>query len=480
MPAMPAAPPPAHAPKPDPHLMPHHAHRPLLPNASLPPAYTDHPPPPPTPRLLVFLLFLSFIICNIDRINLSIAIIPLSAQFHYPPSVQGKIHAAFFLGYMATQLPAGLLSDRLSPLPILPLGVLVWSVSTFLTPYFASLNLPALLLVRIIMGLGEGVAMPAMNAIVAAYVPHRARSSALSFVYSGMYMGSILGLATAPFVIAAFAWPALFYIFGACGLVWVLMFHLSTASLRPLPPAHRSPAAHRPHPTATKTPQPDETQSMLPPPSPSPSPSAAPPPPPVAHMLRRPCVVAIIVAHFCCTWGYFVLLTWLPTFLYSRFELRLAQSSFLSALPWAAMFVASNVSGALADAMIRRGVDVTVTRKLMQTVGFLGPAVFLALVTRVGNAYVAMGLVSVALALAAFSNSGVYATHQDIGPLVAGTLLGISNTFASLPGVVGVYVTGVVLERTSGDWNVVFGMAIAFYLLGWVVYMGLATSKRQW
>eukprot|EP00177_Eucheuma_denticulatum_P000396 GFKZ01000687.1.p1 GENE.GFKZ01000687.1~~GFKZ01000687.1.p1 ORF type:complete len:458 (-),score=35.84 GFKZ01000687.1:477-1823(-) len=446
------------------------------------PARTPAPPPPTlpphTPRLLVFLLFVSFIICNIDRINLSIAIIPLSAQFHYPPSIQGKIHAAFFLGYMATQIPAGLLSDRLSPLPILPLGVLVWSLCTFFTPLCASLNLPALLLVRIIMGLGEGLAMPSMNAIVAAYVPHHARSSALSFIYSGMYMGSILGLATAPFIISAFQWQALFYIFGACGVLWLAVFHLSTASLRPLPAAHRSHPSNPVHTSADKPHEPDETQYMLPVSEAGAGESRV--APSVSEMLRRPCVVAIVVAHFCCTWGYFVLLTWLPTFLYSRFELQLAQSSFLSALPWVAMFVASNVSGAVADAMIRRGVDVTLTRKLMQTVGFLGPALFLGLVTHAENAYAAMGLVSVALALAAFSNSGVYATHQDIGPLVAGTLLGISNTFASLPGVVGVYVTGVVLERTGGDWNVVFGMAIAFYLLGWVVYVGLATSKRQW
>lgn len=144
------------------------------------------------------------------------------------------------------------------------------------------------------------------------------------------------------------------------------------------------------------------------------------------------------------------------------------------------MFAFSNLSGAIADNMIERGVDVTHTRKIMQAIGFAGRALFLALLRYASHAYAAMIFVSSGLALAAFSNSGVYATHQDIGPSVAGTLLGISNTFASLPGVIGVYITGVILDATHQNWNIVFSTAIAFDLLGLLVYTAFATSKRQW
>lgn len=433
---------------------------------------------PPSPFLLIFHAFLSFVICNIDRINLSIAIIPLSHQYNYPPTIQGQIQAAFFVGYMTTQILGGILADRFTGIPILAIGVFVWSLSTIFTPLAANISLLTLLLIRIVLGVGEGVAMPAMNAIVAAFVPHQLRARALSFIYSGMYAGSILGLATAPSIMAKLGWPAVFYIFGAIGVVWVVVFLFTTrgaevvdqpVKYEPIPKTSLDSHQFLAHIEQLESDSASASQSQQGKRLPT-----------VWEMIRHRCVLALIVAHFCCTWGYFILLTWLPTYLYSRFELKISESAFLSAAPWVAMFAFSNLSGTIADRMIERGVDVTYTRKLMQAIGFAGRAVFLALLRYASNAYVAMALVSSGLALASFSNSGVYATHQDIGPSVAGTLLGISNTFASLPGIIGVYVTGVILDKTQNNWNIVFATAIGFDVLGLIVYVAFATSKRQW
>lgn len=84
---------------------------------------------------------------------------------------------------------------------------------------------------------------------------------------------------------------------------------------------------------------------------------------------------------------------------------------------------------------------------------------------------------TLALGLGSFSQSGVYANHQDIGPEYSGILLGISNTFAALPGIIGVALTGFILEGT-GSWDLVFGLAIGFYALGTVVYNAFGTGER--
>jgi len=57
-------------------------------------------------------------------------------------------------------------------------------------------------------------------------------------------------------------------------------------------------------------------------------------------------------------------------------------------------------------------------------------------------------------------------------------LLGISNTFAAVPGIIGVALTGFILDATGGSWNSVFGIAIGFYLLGTVVFNAFATGER--
>lgn len=270
----------------------------------------------------------------------------------------------------------------------------------------------------------------------------------------------------------------MFYIFGAIGVLWVVIFLLTTRGAKMVDQA--TPYEAVPKISLDAQELLAETEQLE-------SGSAAASQsqhekrlPTVWQMMQRRCVLAIIVAHFCCTWGYFILLAWLPTYLYSRFKLKISESAFLSATPWVAMFMFSNLSGSIADKMIERGADITYTRKVMQTIGFAGRAVFLAMLRYASNAYVAMVFVSSSLALASFSNSGVYATHQDIGPSVAGTLLGISNTFASLPGVIGVYITGVILDTTQNNWNIVFATAIGFDVLGLLVYVAFATSKRQW
>ena len=48
----------------------------------------------------------------------------------------------------------------------------------------------------------------------------RERSRSLSLVYSGMYTGSMLGLAVSPQMISGWGWPSVFYIFGLGGLAW--------------------------------------------------------------------------------------------------------------------------------------------------------------------------------------------------------------------------------------------------------------------
>lgn len=475
--------------------------------------------PPPRVRLLFTLhAFLSFVICNIDRINLSVAIIPMGARFGWSASTKGLVQGVFFAGYMTTQIAAGLLADARGGRLVLALAVTLWSISTFATPAAAHLTLPALLLMRVVLGAGEGAAMPAMNALIAATVPVDQRARSLSFIYSGMYAGSILGLLVAPGLIRTYSWESVFYLFGAIGLLWVVLFVVTTPPDRvarsPRTPADRG---YRLVPVSSKerigadyktegdhdsgerhsdqarcedrgsdaiqyeeeggsshVQQSDSDVSQ------SDSLDHSRPKPTVWEMLSRRCVWAIIVAHFCCTWGYFVLLTWLPSFLHSNFELSVKTASFLSAVPWVAMFVFANIGGWIADFLISAGFSVTRTRKVMQSIGFVGPALFLGVMCRTESAIVATAYISTALAFASFSQSGVYSNHQDIGPNVAGTLLGISNTFASLPGLIGVYITGVVLDWSGQNWNIVYGIVIVFYAIGLVVFNLFGTSERQW
>lgn len=433
-------------------------------------AEAEYTPMPPRAKLLVAHCFASFVICSLDRINLSVAIIPMAQLFGWSAARQGLIQSIFFLGYMLTAVAGGHLSDRHGGRLVLAIGVAVWSLCVALVSPAAPYT-PVLLVVRVLLGTGEGVAMPAMNAIVAHAVPPAFRARSLAFIYSGMYVGSIAGLLITPPLLRVAGYPAVFYASAAAGLLWVTLFLCTTRadpSAPPptcLPPDSIATSAHLlPSSAGDRVVVAADMAST----------------PGLAQILREPVMWAIIVAHICCTWGYFVLVAWMPTYLYSRFALDVASSAWLSALPWLSMFVFANVGGVLTDLLQQRGVSVTRARKTAQAIGFAGPALFLIILTRTAALVPQVVCLAAALSSSAFSQSGVYATHQDIGPHIAGTLLGISNTFASVPGLVGVYVTGVVLDATDQNWNAVFGMAICFYLVGLVVYSTTASSRRIW
>ena len=67
---------------------------------------------------------------------------------------------------------------------------------------------------------------------------------------------------------------------------------------------------------------------------------------------------------------------------------------------------------------------------------------------------------------------------MDIGPKYAGTLMGITNTFATLPGIVAVYVTGYILQVT-GSWDWVFLTTAGVTLFGMVFYLIFGSGERQ-
>lgn len=461
---------------------------------------------------LVIHSFLSFVICSLDRINMSVAIIAMSAEYGWNASTQGLIQSIFFLGYMLTMIPGGRLADDIGGRKILSAGVLIWSICTACIPLSTSHStIVFLLAVRVCLGAGEGVAMPSMNAIVSRNVPLQYRARSLAFIYSGMYVGTIVGLLVTPWLLKVYGWQSAFYVYAAVGIVWVAIF-LSTTTERETHPLRQlqrqqqrlgvtdtqlvkleqitqhnqvfaiSSSKHA-HTTAVSDASPSSstttyhnavTGSIE---STAATTNTA---PTLCELLSTLPVWAIIVGHFCCTWGYFVLVAWLPTYLYTKYKLNISESSLLSTLPWLSMFLFSNVGGLLADHLLATGkYEVTTIRKLNQAIGFAGPTFFLSLLTTTSNVVPAVVYIAAALATSAFSQSGVYANHADIGPTIAGTLLGLSNTFASIPGFVGVWISGVVFQLT-GDWNYVFAIAIFFYAFGLFFYTTFATSKRIW
>lgn len=87
---------------------------------------------------------------------------------------------------------------------------------------------------------------------------------------------------------------------------------------------------------------------------------------------------------------------------------------------------------------------------------------------------VAMIVLSIGLGLNAASHAGYWSMLIDLSAEHAGTLCGISNSIAALPGAIGNTVTGAVLKATHGSWSAVFLIVEAIYVVGLCVFLWLA------
>ncbi|KAL7002915.1 Sodium-dependent phosphate transport protein 1, chloroplastic [Sarracenia purpurea var. burkii] len=406
--------------------------------------------------VIVVLCFSAFLLCNMDRVNMSIAILPMSQEFNWNPSTVGLIQSSFFWGYLLTQVAGGIWADTVGGKRVLAFGVIWWSIATALTPIAARVGLPFLLVVRAFMGIGEGVAMPAMNNLLSKWVPVAERSRSLALVYSGMYLGSVTGLAFSPLLIHEFGWPSVFYSFGSLGSVWIAVW-LSKAYSSPLEdPGLRSEEKKL---ILSNNPSKEPVKSI-----------------PWRLILSKPPVWALIVSHFCHNWGTFILLTWMPTYYNQVLKFNLTESGLFCVLPWLTMAFSANLGGWIADTLVSKGLSVTIVRKIMQSIGFLGPAFFLTQLSHVNSPAMAVLCMSCSQGTDAFSQSGLYSNHQDIAPRYSGVLLGLSNTAGVLAGVFGTASTGYILQH--GSWDDVFKVSVGLYLVGTVVWNLFSTGEK--
>ncbi|KAI3843049.1 hypothetical protein MKX03_018304 [Papaver bracteatum] len=406
--------------------------------------------------VIVLLCFTAFLLCNMDRVNMSIAILPMAAEFNWNPATVGLIQSSFFWGYLLTQIIGGIWADKIGGKRVLGFGVVWWSLATVLTPIAARLGLPFLLMMRAFMGIGEGVAMPAMNNILSKWIPVNERSRSLALVYSGMYLGSVTGLGFSPMLIQKFGWPSVFYTFGSLGSIWFVLW---------LKKAYSTPKE-----------DPDlsaEEMKLIMGGSVSKEPVKE---IPWKLILSKGPVWALIISHFCHNWGTFILLTWMPTYYNQVLKFNLAESGLFCVLPWLTMAVFANIGGWIADTLVSRGVSITNVRKIMQSIGFLGPAFFLSQLSKVRTPAMAVLCMACSQGADAFSQSGLYSNHQDIGPRYSGVLLGLSNTAGVLAGVFGTAATGYILQK--GSWDDVFKVAVVLYLVGTLVWNFFATGEK--
>jgi MFS family permease len=418
-------------------------------------------------RWLVFMTVLAVYICMIDRIAISIAIIPMAEDNGWSPTVQGAVMSAFFLGYVILQIPAGYLSDRFGGKWVLGLGVLFWSLFTLLTPASAALGITVLLACRFLMGVAEAVTWPSIYSLYSRWVHPDRRASAVGLMNSGISGGAVIALIFTPWLISVWSWQGAFYLYGVLGILWFAVW---------APLARSRPADKTAWDTADAVLATAEAGSAA-----GQNDVSAQPVYPrltMRGMLRSRAVWAVAVAHICINWSLYLVLSWFPTFVNRELGADLQLAGFLALAPTIVSLVMAPLAGRLFDRLVAKGHDRLKVRRVMQSLAFVGITAAMMAITLTDSLVLSVTVITLSNALTAFSIGGFATNHLDIAPNQSGLLMGVTNTLAAVSSSVSVFVSGWI-QDLSGGWDAVFLTAAGVSVFGAVIYGSLSGVERE-
>jgi ACS family sodium-dependent inorganic phosphate cotransporter len=272
------------------------------------------------------MVFLSFMIHHMLRVNISIAIVEMVAKnnttsattaprYDWDEAQKNNILGCFFWGYLLTQIPGGRLSELFGPKRIIGGGLLTASLLTILTPLASYSNYYCLLVVRVVLGVVMGIHWPSTPPIATRWIPPTDTSKFLSHMAAAS-LGVVITLPMCGYLIDSYGWPSVFYVTGTIVLTWTLCW---------LYLVYDTPDQH---PRITE----DEKQKlreMIQRDLDLPSKTRT----PWAKILTSGPVWAFIVANACSSFTFFVCFMQLPTYMDQILHFNIKQNGLLSSIP---------------------------------------------------------------------------------------------------------------------------------------------------
>ncbi|XP_076047077.1 putative inorganic phosphate cotransporter isoform X2 [Oratosquilla oratoria] len=449
-------------------------------------------------HVLALLGFLGFFMVYAMRVNLSVAIVAmvksdrhrntirlpandscpapvvekksnaeeLTGEFDWDERTQGIILGCFFYGYLLTNFIGGRMAEKFGGRLVFGLGVVLTSALTIVSPLAAHVSTNSFILIRILEGMTEGVTFPAVNSLLASWIPPNERARAVTLIFGGSLFGTVVTLPISGWLCQThWGWPSVFYFFGVLGLAWGwLWFQLAHDTPDQHPTISLEEKLHIKHSIGGHK----KSQAL---------------PVPWRAIFTSPPALSLFVVHVGNNWGFYCLLTELPTYLKNIQHFDIKSNGIVSAIPYLLMWTFSLFISSFMDKMLMNKVlTLGQIRKLSMAIGHYIPMLALIWMSSVGcNPYLAVAIITVTIGMSGAVYSGYMCSFQDLAPNFAGTLTGISNTLATIPGFLAPIVTGLIInnQQTLSRWRQVFLLAAGVYAIACTVFQIFMSSDIQ-
>ncbi|GLH15005.1 Sialin [Gryllus bimaculatus] len=428
----------------------------------------------PARLVLGVMAFLMFLVTQMVRLNLNFAIVAMTdtnsteEQRAWPEHASGVLLGAFYWSYWLTELPGGLLAQRVGGRATLAAGVLLAGALNMTLPAACRLHYLAAAAVRALQGLALGVTWPAMHCLAAHWIPKIERSKFMTS-YHGASVGTALTYPLSGLVIASFGWESVFYIIGSLSCLWCIAWWLL---------AYNTPSDHPRISEKEKIYLEEHLGKSL-----STKESSSLKTPWKNIFYSRP-FWAVLVASQGLMWGSITLSMQMPTYFFAVHNLDIKTNGLVSGIPDLSKFIFGLMFSSLMDHLLKKEIlSITATRKISVAVCEYLPAFLLIILAWIGteNAVVAAALLSFATAVGGASSSGSLANIVDLSPNFAGTILGLIKVLTFIPGVLSPMIVSLLQSHVEKDmvWTYVFSMLTCVYTLCCTVFLIFGSGEVQ-
>jgi MFS family permease len=393
------------------------------------------------------LLFLAGIVNFLDRSSLSIANTTVRAEMHLNATQMGWLLSAFSFAYGIAQLPLIGLLDRAGTRAVLGGGLVLWSAAQMLTGLVRTL--PMFLVLRVLLGIGEGPFYPSGIRSVREWFSESTRGRATALMSSSSTIGMALAPPFLTWIMLRMGWRSMFILLGASGLgvaaLWIVL--------------------HRARRETVHAEEPQVAASNLP------SQSAW------RVLIRQRAVWGMMLGWGGINYTVWLYLAWLPAYLEEQRHLPLATSGWIAALPFLAGALGMFASGTLSDRLARSGIPLTTIHRRNLVGGMIASAAGTFVVAHSQSTAQAVAGISAALFFIHFAGTSGWGYVQAISPLRYVASLGALQNFASfMIASAAPVITGWLLDRTH-SFSIALGVCSAITLLGALSYATLAAPS---
>ncbi|XP_048780950.2 vesicular glutamate transporter 1-like isoform X2 [Ostrea edulis] len=401
---------------------------------------------------------------NVTAVNKTIHPLLQLPQFLWTPETIGIVDSSFFWGYIVTQIPGGYLASRVPANRIFGLAIGISSFLNILVPGAAQVHYGLVMAVRILQGLVEGVTYPACHGIWRHWAPPLERSRLATISFCGSYAGAVLGMPLSGILTKNLGWQSGFYVFGILGMIWCIFWMIFSFE-KPSTNPHITQEERIYIETSIAESGCLVDKDMK---------------TPWLKFFSSMPVYAIIVANFCRSWTFYLLIISQPMYFTEVFHFDVSKSGILAALPHLVMAIIVPIGGFAADKLRQRLLTTTHVRKIFNCGGFGLEACFLLGVAITRNTTTAIVCLTLAVGSSGFAISGFNVNHLDIAPRFASILMGLSNGVGTLSGMLCPVVTELLTKKgTADEWQNVFIIASVVHFLGIIFYGIFASGEKQ-